>query len=209
LRPILILLLSLLWLQPLSAQKFQFGVNTSLILSQIEGDQLRGFNKVGFSYGLVGGYSFNPSNWLVVSLNSSTFGSKKNEEKPSSVNNKILIETQLRTINVLFAYSRRFGDSWDNTKKYRALIGTRIHKTVDHETKVFDAFVTEPISFEDQDFKSTFFSVELGIGAFLRKDLLIDLTYNHVPINILKETKANIVKSAPFYLSVNLSYYFL
>ena len=85
---------------PAIAQDFHFGVSAGVIFSQIDGDELSGFNKVGGEFGLLGGYSINDANWLVLNLQYSSFGSQRKDEDSG-----LSSEIGLRSINVLAAYS--------------------------------------------------------------------------------------------------------
>ena len=55
--------------------QFTFGVTGALSLTQIEKDNLRGFNNVGFESGLIGGYKINDSQSILVEMKYSRFGS--------------------------------------------------------------------------------------------------------------------------------------
>lgn len=108
------------------AQKFHFGGNISLVASQVDGDNLRGFNKLGYSAGLLGGFALSEESWFVLELQYTTFGSNQRKER-----SPVRLETDFRSINVLLGYALRFGDAWDGSKKFRALGGLRLHSILE------------------------------------------------------------------------------
>jgi len=177
----------------ISAQKFHFGLNAAVTASQVDGDNLRGFNKIGYSAGLTGGYAFSPVSWMVVELQYTTFGSAHGNE-----NSPIKLETDIRTINTLCAYSVRFGDAWDGVARFRAVAGPRFH-AVQHA-------VLGNTNDRNQ-LKKTFFSLHLGCGMLLTENLLLDLGYQHVLGNILEADVPGIDRLRPFFLSLGLTCY--
>lgn len=191
------------------AQGFHFGANLSGVSSQIEGDKLRGFHHFGYSFGLIGGYTFTEAHYLVVSPQYSYFGSKRKNERPGNETKQIFVEMDLSTINVLFGYSYRFGDSWTEEKKYRINAGVRVHRLLNAQTNIIRTGQIEAVTIDQKADLTNFFStLELGVGLNLTRHLGLELSYDHSLQNILKNKKANLTKLAPFYLSLGVSYYF-
>ena len=115
----------------------------------------------------------------------------------------------LSTINVLFGYSYRFGDTWTEEKKYRLNAGLRIHRLLNTNTNIIRTSQIANVTIDkEEDLSNFFLTLDLGVGINLTSDLGLELSYNHSLQNILKNQKANITKLAPFYLSLGVSYYF-
>ena len=107
------------------ARKFHFGASAGVIASQIDGDALNGFHKLGYQFSLLGGYSFNEAHWFVIELQYAAFGSnKKNEDVEEN------LEANLNSINILLGYSMHFGDSWDGIRKFRFIVGPKYHRLI-------------------------------------------------------------------------------
>jgi len=177
----------------LHAQRFHFGGSMAILASQVDGDNLKGFNKFGFNAGLLSGYSLNTSNWLVVELQYSTFGSKQRKEVST-----MRLETEIRTLNVLCGYAVWFGDAWDGSKKFRLLIGPRMHAIQkaslgrNSERNVLDRY---------------FISGNVSFGILLSESFVMDLSYNQGLSNILKAEYMGIESLNPYYLSFGITYY--
>ncbi len=177
----------------LHGQKFHFGGTVAVVASQVDGDNLRGFNKLGYSAGLLSGYSFNSSHWLMVELQYATFGSNQNNE-----DNATRLETEFKTINVMCGYVLRFGDAWDGTKKFRISVGPRIHAIQksklgrDDGHALLDRYIL---------------SAHASFGILLSDSFILDLSYNQGLSNILKTELMGIDKLKPYYLSLGVVYY--
>lgn len=188
-----LLLVGLLIVPASEAQTFHFGGNAALALSQVDGDNLKGFHKVGYSAGLIGGYSLSSASWIVVELQYTTFGSRhENEESP------VRLETAFRTVNMLLGYSLRFGDAWDGVPRFRAIAGPRVHAVHQATLGAID---------DREQVRSPFITLHLGVGMLATEDLLIDVRYNHTLGNILERQIPEIQKLTPYYLSIGLAWY--
>ena len=164
-----------------------------MIISQVDGDNLRGFNKIGFSIGLLSGYSLSDNSALVVDLQYATFGSAQSKEFGNPY-----LETEIQTINMLAGYSLRFGDSWDGSKKFRILIGPRLHAI--QKSRLGRNHVSGGLD-------RYFVSANLGFGVYLSNSFVLDINYNHGLSNILKTPMESVEKLNPYYLSLGLTYY--
>ncbi len=193
----------------IKSQGFHFGAHLSGVSSQIEGDKLIGFHHFGYSFGLIGGYTFTKAHYLIISPQYTLFGSNKKGERFSNEGNKIFVEMDIRTINVLFAYSYRFGDSWTGDKKYRLNSGVRVHRLLNANTNIIKSRGAGEITIDKgKDLDDFFLTLDLGVGLNIASNLGLELEYNHSLQNILKTQKADVRKLAPFYLSLGVSYYF-
>ncbi len=193
----------------INAQGFHFGANLSGVSSQIEGDKLTGFHHFGYSFGLIGGYTFSQEHYLVISPQYTFFGSKRKSERFSNEINQIFIEMDLSTVNVLFGYSYRFGDDWIQESKYRINAGLRVHRLLNTETNIIKTTQFAEVTIEEkEDLTKYFMTLDLGAGINLTPDIGLEISYNHSLNNLLKNQKANITKLSPFYLSLGVSFYF-
>ena len=173
-------------------QKFHFGASLGFIASQVDGDDLKGFNKFGFQGGLLSGYSLNEHNWLVVELQYSSFGSAKRGEDAD-----LNLEVGLQSINVLLGYSLRFLDTWDGEQKMRVIVGPKFQRLIE---------VDGPNLTKEQ-LKSLFVSANVGLSYIVTNAFIIDLTYTHGLANILKEPLSQADSLVPYYLTLGVSYY--
>lgn len=177
----------------LAAQKFHFGGSIAATACQVDGDDLVGFNKLGFQGGLLGGYSFDSHNWLVVELQYSSIGSKKKNEDVD-----LNLEMDMQTINVFLGYSRRFGDTWEGRQKFRLFAGPKVQRIIEVESP----------NIPENSFKSMFVSAEIGCSYIFTPSFMADLTYTHSLMNILDEPAGSSTdKLVPYYLSLGVSYY--
>jgi hypothetical protein len=176
-----------------NAQKFHFGLSTAVIASQVDGDNLRGFNKLGYNAGVLGGFSLDPTNAIAVELQYAVFGS--NQSKETGV---VRLETEIKTLNILCAYALRLGDSWDGVKKFRLLVGPRLHAI--QSAKFGDS--------SDRDLWTRYFvSANVAFGVLLADRVILDLGYNHGLTNILRQDLNVVDKLNPYYLSLGLTWY--
>ena len=178
----------------LCGQRFQFGASGAALLSQVDGDHLRGFNKFGYSAGLVGGYSLNSSNWVVVQLQYSNFGSRQRDESDELKT----VETNFNTINAFCGYALRFGDSWDGSRRFRLLVGPKIHSV-------------QKAELDGKPSKSSvdryFLSASASIGAFISRSMIVDLGYEQGLTTIVKDGIPGLPGLVPYYLSIGTTVY--
>jgi Outer membrane protein beta-barrel domain len=178
--------------QNVSGRRFHFGISGGVIASQIDGDALSGFNKFGYQIGLLGGYSFNEAHWFVLELQYGSYGSnKKNEDVEKN------LESDMKSINVLLGYSLRFGDSWDGRRRFRFIVGPKLHRFI----KVDGPNISK------ESLKNQFIAAHLGFSFVASKSILIDLTYTHSVMNLLNEPLMTTDTYVPYYLSLCMSYY--
>ncbi|MDX1408206.1 MAG: outer membrane beta-barrel protein [Saprospiraceae bacterium] len=176
----------------LPGQQFQFGASAGIIASQIDGDNLRGFNKIGYQGGLLGGYALDERNWIAVELRHAAFGSVKKQEQRAHV------AVELRSIDVVLGYARRFGDRWDGQQRFRIQGGPRLHRVIKVKSDMIDK----------EDINTFFLSVQVGVSHLVSPAAQIDLSYTHGLTDILATSIAEIGKLQPYYLSLGASYFF-
>lgn len=176
-----------------SGQEFHFGGEASLLLAQVDGDNLRGFNKFGFGAGLFTGYTIAPNHGLLLELQYAEMGSRQRKEVSG-----VKLETDIQTLNILFAYTLRFGDTWDGKKKYRLVAGPRLHSIQKAKIGLHG----------DRSLLDRYFlAAHAGFGILLSESFVIELAYEQGLTNILKETYQTFDKLAPYSLSIGLVYY--
>lgn len=190
------------------SKKFNFGVQLSGLLTQIEGDNLRGFSYPSFGFGLLGGYNFTPNAELLVAGSYELIGSQKGDETPSNITNKALAEVKVKQVSLFMAYAKRFGDDWDGSYNFRYHAGIKFNNILKEDGKLFTAIIEDNPQFNKSDFKNKYFSLRIGIGLYVSNHFIVDIFYEHSLQNILAVERVNTIsKLVPFYLGLNLSYY--
>lgn len=192
-----------------SAQNFSLGISGGVIISQVEGDRLIGFNKRGYTGSLNGYFHFNSTSSLVVAPGYSVFGSQRSDEMIPALTDNILVGLDMSTANVLVAYQHNFGDSWDGSHTFKIFGGIKFHQVVSQQVQVFTTRIAsvQP-KIDKSDMHGFFPSLNLGTGLYMRKNLSIDLIFDYGLTNLLKESKENISKLTPFHLAFTIGYEF-
>ncbi len=174
------------------AQKFHFGINAGVTASQLDGDELSGFNKIGYHVALVGGYSIKDAHWITVELQNTAFGSKRKNEDV-----EMNLQADLNSVNVLLAYSLRFGDSWDGVRKFRFMVGPKFNSIL----KASGPNISEDV------IRNSFIAGQATFSYVPSKSFMIDLTYTHAFQNILTEELPTTDSLVPYYLTLGVTYY--
>jgi hypothetical protein len=172
-------------------QKFHFGATTGLVLSQVDGDNLTGFNHIGYSVGVLGGYSIDEYHWMLLELQYATLGSKRSSEASG-----MPLPTDFKAIGVMLAYSVQFGDAWDDTREFRFLIGPR-----------YNAIVDADVSLLTEDDLRNYLSFQATISYALSRNFLLDLSYSHALQNIMRKPLEDFDRLVPYYFSLGVSWY--
>jgi len=167
-------------------------MSAAVTASQMDGDALSGFNKIGYQAAIVGGYPINEAHWIVVELQNSAFGSNKRNEDVG-----VSLEADLNSVNVLLAYSFRFGDSWDGVRKFRFMIGPKFNSILK---------ASGP-NINDEVVKSSFWAGQATFSYMPGEAFMIDLSYTHAFQNILSEDVLEADSLVPYYLGLGLTYY--
>jgi hypothetical protein len=174
-------------------QGFHFGINGGVTTGQLDGDGLSGFNKVGYHAALVGGYSISDAHWITVELQNTSYGSRlKNEDVEMN------LEADLNSVNVLLAYSLRFGDSWDGVRKFRFMVGPKFNSIL----KASGPNISEDV------LRNSFFAGQATFSYVPSDAVMIDLSYTHALQNILTEELPGTDSLVPYYLTLGLTFYF-
>ena len=188
--------------------QFRFGGSLGLTLSQVDGDNLRGFHNTGISVGLLGGYKLNSGNSLVVDVGFNTFGSNKGSENIPSDNHRILLETKFQTINILAGYQFLFGDRWDGKKYYLMRGGINFHKFIEKSNNIItNSFGITEIAVPEEDINSQYFAINLSVGKILSDKFVVRFGVDYGLSNLLKSSQYNISSISPYQIYFNTSYY--
>lgn len=189
----------------LSAQ-FTFGVKSGLVLSQVEGDNMVGFKKVGYDVGVLGGYAITEDHNLLIELSLSRLGSRKGSDPVPDNITKSLWELDMNTINIFTAYTFRFGDNWDGVKDFKFTGGLKFNKIYSSDLQIYNK---RGLTSEEKTIDSNYISIKAGPGVLLTEHLALDFYYEHALANIVKNNNETQSRSLnPFTLNFILSYYF-
>lgn len=189
-------------------QRFNLGFQSAVYFTQIEGDNLRGFNNLGYSVGWLGGYNFNANNELIFSGLYEKIGSNRNGTKTSGLEHRPLAEVDLQVVSIHLAFSKKFGDSWDGENRFRYTTGLKFNNLLKQNSKLYTGIFDYNPELIDEDFKKRYISLKLSVGLIIMKRSILDLTYEHSLQNILhSHIDSPISKLVPFYLGLSLSYY--
>lgn len=204
-----ILLCLSVFLHPEEAQgQFRFGVFGGPSLSQVDGDNLRGFRYLGVSTGLLGGYKLDNGNSIVVDLGYNSLGSKKGSESVPDEANKILLKTNFQTINILLGYQFLFGDRWDGKKYYMLRGGLNFHRIFKKGNGIFsNSFGITEDEVSKEEINSQYFALNFSVGKILSDKVVIRLGVDYGLDNLLKTPQYNISSISPYQIFFNTSYY--
>jgi len=173
-------------------QKFHFGINGGVTASQLDGDELSGFNKIGYHAALVGGYSITDVHWITLELQNTAYGSRRRNEDV-----EMNLQTDLNSVNILLAYSLRFGDSWDGIRKFRFMVGPKFNSILKANGPNIDEDVI----------RSSFIAGQVTFSFVPSGSFMIDLSYTHAFQNILTQELTTTDTLVPYYLTLGLTYY--
>ena len=193
-----------------SAQEghFRFGARTSFGLSQVEGDNLRGFNHSSYEFALLGGYRFLDQSEFAVALNVEHLGSSRGGEDNPSNPGRYLASMDLDQMGLSLSYIRNINPDWDGTYKYRFMTGLKLNRILKSDVNVISGSVNDIYNIGEDDIRSQYISMHLGFGTHLSKNFTLDLNYEHGIQSILKDSEQNrFNKFLPFQLKLSLSYY--
>lgn len=188
--------------------QFRFGGFLGPTLSQVDGDNLRGFRYAGISVGLLGGYKLNNGNSLVVDLGYNTLGSNKGSENIPNDLNRILLETKFQTINILAGYQFLFGDRWDGKKYFLIRGGINYHRIIEKSSKILsNSFGIKDKEVKEDDFNNQYFAVNFSLGKILSEKFVVRFGVEYGLSNLLKSSQHNIASISPYQIYFNTSYY--
>lgn len=188
--------------------QFRFGGFVGPALSQVDGDNLRGFRYTGISLGLLGGYRLHNGNSLVVDLGYNTMGSNKGSENIPSDKNRILLETNFQTLSILAGYQFLFGDRWDGKKYYLLRGGINFHRIFFKDNKIItNNFGISEDEVNEEQINNQYFAINFSIGKILSEKFVARFGLDYGLSNLLKASQYNISSISPYQVYFNVSYY--
>ncbi len=192
----------------LAQETFRFGVSGGFGLSQIEGDNLKGFRKASYETSLLGGFLFKDRNEIIVALGYEQLGSKRKGEDAPRISGNYLSEIDMSQMSLFVAYAKPFNQDWDGSYKLRAKAGLKYNRLLSHNARLVSSSIVDDYELADEDFNSSYLSLRLGIGAKIGSRFLLEVNYEHALQSIIKDSEEiRLNKLIPFGLSVGLSYY--
>ena len=201
---VFVCLTSITWSQE---RKFDFGLSTQLNLSQIEGDNLRGFRKIGPGFSLLGGYKINSKNRLHLSLHLDKIGSEKGSESISPFSSNLLISLDYWKYSIYLGYDVKFHEDWEGNFRWGLLSGLKLNSI-----SSFDINVTARSnlinSISEDDILKRYLSLNIQPYYNLSKHTNIFLSYEHSLKSILKSSEeSSATKLVPFGLALGITYF--
>jgi len=185
--------------------QFTFGLKTGMVLSQVDGDNLVGFKKVGYDAGILGGYQLNFNHNFIVELSYSRLGSNRLSETVPNNKDKSLFEVDLHTANAFLGYAYGFGDNWDGVNLYRFTGGLKFSRVLGSDVTIYNK---SRITQEEKSISANYITLRIGPGFLLRDNLYFDFFYEHALSNLSKNSDKTVITSlTPFTLNFILSYY--
>lgn len=184
--------------------EFTFGVRTHVILSQVDGDNLTGFSKVGYDLGIEGGYILSPSSRIIIGQGFSKIGS--NSKNPQVGSGDYIAKVDLLTANLFLGYAHHFNLGWENSRSHIIQLGVRYHYVIKNNSSlIYNSFDTDlPLNLEE--IKNQFPSLHLGFSRKIVSDLRVEI-FGEYGLNYLLDASPNqSSKLIPYHLSLGVAY---
>ena len=210
------ILFILLFSFPLHSQGFQFGLKAGYLASQIDGDNLKGFDKSGIMLGALGGFAVNDRQWVVVECTYQSFGSSIKDENKSltAAGMRDLYIWDMSSASVFLGFSQHLGQKPidEPSLKFRFIGGLRAHGIVKKEVEVrHPVGIMADQTIEAADVKRFMVGLSLGAGVFIRPNLILDIAYDYSLSNLLIKPELDDMRVLPdilpYYYSLGISYY--
>jgi hypothetical protein len=193
----------------LSGQQGEFGLGVFAYsgMSQIDGDDLRGFQYFSYEFGMSGTYATSEKTLLMISLSYGKQGSERGSEDRPLLSNKYLAEVDYNRASLLASYRWKFGFDWDGEYKYYLDTGLKYSRILDVESRLTASSVNDPYQLLASDFQSQFLSIQFGLGIKLLKNLGLGFRYEHGLQNLLEESDdLRLNRLIPFEIGLALNY---
>ena len=196
---------------PLLSQKdvFNFGVEVGVMFSQIDGDNMTGFNKTGYEFSLNSGFNINESNEIVVATSFQRLGSSRDNERIPYVDDYYLIELDIQQVGLTFGYAFSYGENAFKFKQFRTLIALKTNVLIDVESNVIARKRPSTPDFVKQDFRSYYLSAKIATGINIGQHVILGFNFDMSLQNIIRTTdKFGVQSLRPTQIGLGLSYYF-
>ncbi len=184
------------------AQTFDFGIESGVGLSQIDGDNLVGFNKVSFDANIFTSVRFwENSNWK-SSIGFGTLGSRRFDERSDIGIKKIV----LRRITISNALLFGIDDSWDGQSQHKIGFGVTYSRMISEKVTLINATV---LTDENSNiFGHNAFSGRLIYSYSVSPNIHIGLEGEYFFTNILTGRIDNVRIIKPYQLQTIIGYQF-
>lgn len=180
----------------LEAQRFGGGLKIAGTLSQIDGDDVYGFNKLGFETGVFGSARLSKIIDLEIHFSYNQRGSRSTAEDP------MLVKINLNYLDVpIFFVVKDWLITEDNKEYYRMhfLGGLSLGRLISSSS----------ITGIDEDFKKTDFSWILGANYYYSRSWGIAAKYTRSFNSLYNYSKSNqLIKMNSYFISLGLIYKF-
>jgi len=187
--------------------EFNLGLSAGFLSSQVEGDNLKGFNMSGFSLGLNGGFNINDNSEIVVATVFQKLGSARDGE-PFQINSgNRLTEIEMRQIGIEMGYAISFGANQNGVNQFRQLIAFKLNAIGKIDGKFFPNTNAGPV-LEKQDFGRYYLSSKLAFGMYITQKWSLDFNLEYGLQSIIDPREEfGIERLVPFHYGLGLSYY--
>lgn len=183
-------------------ERFSFYQKIGYLKTQVDGDNLRGFDKRGFEIATGVNYKLSSTSYLNIGVQYMKLGSTKPDPYENSVYDQIQLGADLNTFGAQFGIVLRP----KNEKVYvsNSFLFNRVTK-FSALTYSVGAVEVAPLTLE-QTINNSFWSFELVLGVNITDNLAIYSSVLFSMSNILKEDFQNLRVIRPYHLGFGLSY---
>lgn len=187
---------------------FNFGVGVSLLSSQLDGDNMRGFKKSGYELSLNGGFNMNENNEIVVATSFQNLGSRRKNERIPIGSNLYLAEIDIQQVGLMLGYAVSYFENALEYKQFRTLIAIKANRLIDVEGNVFPRSGQSEPDFVKKDFRSNYLSAKVATGLYFGVHVILNFNFEIGLQNIIETTdKFGIQRIRPYHFGIGLSYY--
>ncbi len=190
-------------------QRFKAGFILGMTASQIDGDDQKGYEKIGLAGGLRGIARLTPRLDFNVELLYSQRGSKPS---PKGTNGERPVDIRLNYAETPFLLTYKFSEDWDGNHRLQLSGGFSYARLL--SSKVKESGSTHSIdgpgiAGKEDEFRKNDISWKIGLAYFITSHLSLGLrhTFSFTPIleEEISATKSNNTLR-PYYVSVQLAY---
>jgi len=179
-------------------------------LYQIDGDNLSGFKKFGYDLSILGGYRFDLTNQMVVSMSYEQRGSNRKNESPPRIFGDYLAEVDIKQTSLMLGYARAFGLDWDGTSQYKATVGLKYNRILSTDASLLSSSILDNYELMESEFRSSYLSLRISGSISLGHKSNLSLNYEHALQSVLAESEAvPFSRLIPFGLSISFAYYII
>jgi len=185
-------------------QKFDFGLSSRMLVSQVDGDNLTGFRKLGYEVGVLGGYSFRDRSSLIVRQSFSNIGSKSSGITVDK--DDYVIEFDLFIASLDLGYSFTLLSDWEEVSLLNLTTGIKFQRIISNNSILTYNSFREDLPIDINNLKSWSQSVFIGISKRISKRFLANLEYNQGLTDLNNDEDLFSKKLKPYYFSFGLQF---